>query len=223
MSYTGTGSYFEFTPHEIFPSSAATSGYGEYYELPVAGYGEFYEIPVAGFGSVAATFSAAEVMANLAKSNACYGPGGLCVGDDASTPDCKAAQGACNWAGQKVNKDVAAALNELGYGPIAVDGTISWQGAYARFLTDHKLTKGPGFGLTSQALKTMEAQLKKGATPGPGKPSKFKKVNGDFIPVADDDKAGVALGLLAVAILGGTVAYIAAKNKRKKGRVKRYM
>ncbi|MCP4240244.1 MAG: hypothetical protein GY772_06745 [bacterium] len=43
----GTGSYYEFTPHEIFP---ATSGVGEYYELPVAGMGEYYELPVAGFG-----------------------------------------------------------------------------------------------------------------------------------------------------------------------------
>lgn len=43
----GTGSYYEFTPHEIFP---ATSGVGEYYELPVAGMGEYYELPVAGMG-----------------------------------------------------------------------------------------------------------------------------------------------------------------------------
>jgi hypothetical protein len=43
----GTGSYYEFTPHEIFP---ATNGVGEYYELPVAGMGEYYELPVAGMG-----------------------------------------------------------------------------------------------------------------------------------------------------------------------------
>jgi hypothetical protein len=33
------GSYYEFSPHEVFPAS----GMGEYYELPQAGMGEYYE------------------------------------------------------------------------------------------------------------------------------------------------------------------------------------
>ena len=49
--YGGVGSYYEFSPHQIYPSTAPpASSVGEFYELPQAGMGEFYETPQAGFG-----------------------------------------------------------------------------------------------------------------------------------------------------------------------------
>lgn len=231
MSYASIGSYYEFTPHEIFP---ATSGVGEYYELPVAGYGEFYELPVAGygaFGAEASFFDVQTILNNVAKSEACYGPGGACwqlaSKDAAGKAACAKAQGPCNFAGQKVGKDMQAALNQLGYGPMAVDGTLSWTAPYDRFLNELGMTKGPGYGITSEALYLMKEQLEAGAKPGPGKSVVHKKVpGGGFIPVPDeevveekdDSKANIMIGLGVLAVAALVVGVVVARNK---GRTRR--
>lgn len=193
MSYSGMGAYYELSEHEVFP---ATSGYGE-----------FYKLPQAGFGAVGSSgFSADDVLRNVAISDTCYGPGGT------GKPS-----GACNVAGQKANKAVAAGLNELGYGPVAVDGSISWQGAWSQFLADHGLTPGPGFGLTKQGLLLMEQQIRNGEKPGPGKKVVYKKVNGEYVPTGEEGEsmAGVGLGLLFVAAAGvGYLAYRAGKRRK---------
>lgn len=191
MSYSGVGSYYTFSPHQVY------SGYGSYYEY-------------SGFGSVADTFDPDAVMADIATSDICYGPGGKGAADPQA--------GKCNFAGQRANKEIAAALNSLGYGPIAVDGSISWQGAYARFLADNGLTKGPGFGITRQALLTMQARLKAGETPG-GNPVEFEKVNGEYVPTGKTAGAGLGAGTWILAALAvGVVGYAAfAAGKKKKG------
>jgi hypothetical protein len=228
MSYASIGSYYEFTPHEIFP---ATSGVGEYYELPVAGYGEYYELPVAGygaFGAEASFFDVQTILNNVAKSDACYGPGGACwqlaSKDDAGKAACAKAQGPCNFAGQKVGKDMQAALNQLGYGPMAVDGTLSWEGPYKRFLSDFDMSPGPGYGITKAGLLKMKQQLEKGAAPGPGKKVVHKKVNGEFIPIDEtvdengDSKANIMIGLGVLAVAALVVGVAVARNK---GRTRR--
>ncbi len=234
MSYASMGSYYEFTPHEIYP---AASGVGEYYELPVAGMGEYYELPVAGYGGYGAFgadssfFDVQRILNNVAKSDACYGPGGKCWNLPAASPGlkspkrdaCAAAQGPCNFAGQQVGKDMQAALNQLGYGPMAVDGTLSWEGPYKRFLSDFGMSPGPGFGITKAGLLKMKEQLEKGATPGPGKSQKHKKVNGEFIPEDDSDsKANIILGLGALAVAAVVVAVVVKRNKTGRGSGRTY-
>ena len=230
MSYSSLGSYYEFTPHEIFP---ATSGVGEYYELPVAGYGEYYELPVAGYGGYGAFgadssfFDVQTILNNVAKSDACYGSGGKCM-PPVNSAVCAKAQPSCNLASGRVGKDMQAALNQLGYGPMAVDGTLSWRGPYELFLSDHGMTKGPGFGITSEALHLMKERLEKGAAPGPSKPVIHKEVpGGGFIPVIeekevveekeDDDKATILIGIGVLAVAALAVGYIAARKKRSPG------
>jgi hypothetical protein len=226
MSYSSLGSYYEFTPHEIFP---ATSGVGEYYELPVAGYGEYYELPVAGYGGYGAFgadssfFDVQTILNNVAKSDVCYGQKGLCKPPVNNGAVCAEAQPSCNFAGQQVGKDMQAALNQLGYGPIAVDGSLSWEGPYKRFLSDFGMTPGPGFGITEVGLRKMKEQLEKGAAPGPNKPVIHKKVPGGFIPedepVAkkeDDDKATIMIGIGVLAVAALAVGYVAARKKRSR-------
>jgi hypothetical protein len=189
----GYGSYYEFSPHQVY------SGYGAAAPL--------YDLDVD------------QVMADITASDVCYGPGGLCAGAMAGSTQCTAAQGRCNAAGQRANKEIAAALNALGYGPIPVDGTLGWRGAYNAFLADHGLTKGPGFGITRQALLTMKSKLDQGEAPGPATPEKYKKVNGELIPENGDARAGISSGtLLLAALVVGGIGYLAYKSgKKKKG------
>jgi hypothetical protein len=133
-------------------------------------------------------------------------------------------QGTCNNKSQQVNKAVSAALNELGYGPIAVDGSINWEGAYSRFLADFGLTKGPGYGLTQQALSVMEQELKAGNVPGPNPPVKYNKVDKNtYVPTKKPSEqiaaAGMGgAGLLLAALVVGGIGYAAYKSGQKKKR-----
>lgn len=213
MSYTGISSYFTFTPHEIMSGF----GFNPQPEPPrmrmARSYGRSFARGYMGFGAVADTFDPDAIMANIAKSDKCYGPGGKGAADPGA--------GACNYAGQQVGKEMQVALNELGYGPIAVDGTLSWRGPYQQYLADNGLTMGPGFGITRQALVLMKQQLVAGITPGPGEKVGYEKVGGEYVPT---DKGGIggklsrsslALGLIAVAAVGAIV--IVARKKKKKG------
>lgn len=225
MSYAGMGygSYYEFTPHQVYSGMGGCGGCG--CVGGCNGYGCY------GYGAAepAYVLDVDAVMANIAKSDVCYGPGGACA--DFSSAACKAAAGGCNWAGQKANKEIAAALNALGYGPIPVDGTISWKGAYARFLSDHNLTKGPGFGITRQALLAMKRDLEAGEKPGPAPPVEYEKVNGEHVPKTPGGKAaaarkeeeaaragmGGAEWLLAALVVGGAGYLVYRAGKKKKG------
>lgn len=199
---------------------------GSYYEIPqpVAGYGSYYEFSphqvYAGYGATALyQLDVDQVMNDIAASDACYGPGGAC--SDPSSAACKSAQSACNFAASRANKEIAAALNALGYGPIAVDGSLSWQGAYSQFLADNGLTKGPGYGITRQALLTMKQQLEAGESPGPNEPTTYKKVNGEFVPTNGGvGIAGMSTGTLVLAAVAiGGLGYLAYQaGKKKKGR-----
>lgn len=201
---------------------------GSYYEIPqpMAGYGSYYEFSphqvYAGYGATAPLYQldVDQVMADISTSDFCYGPSGVCSGDGAGTDVCKGAQGQCNFAGQRANKEIAAALNALGYGPVAVSGAITWQGAYNQFLADNGLAKGPGYGITRQALLTMKQQLDAGEPTGPGEPATYKKVNGELVPTGNGAaKAGVSGGmLLLAAVVVGGIGYAAYKaGKKKKG------
>jgi hypothetical protein len=78
--------------------------------------------------------------------------------------------GRINAAGGRAAKAVQAGLNELGYGPIAVDGMWGSESsaAWAKFAADAKVPAGPG--LVSRAgIVAMEEALKGGKTPGPTK------------------------------------------------------
>lgn len=192
-----------------------SNGFGEYFQpiVPLEGVGAYYEI--AGFGSVADSFSSEQIWVDLQVVNQCF------PRTETSPPS-----GTCNIRSQRVNKAVSAGLNELGYGPIAVDGTINWQGAYQKFLSDFGMTKGPGYGLTKQALTVMEQQLKGGKTPGPNPPLKYDKIDVDtYVPKDKPGSATAGMGnigmLLGLVVLGGIGFYAYSENKKKKGGVSR--
>lgn len=205
MSYAATGAYYEFSPHEVY----AASGYG-------------------AFGTIADTFSASAIMADVAISDECYGPGGPCIGPGPAlgpgSAACKAIVGRCNAASIRASKMVQAGLNELGYGPIAVDGSQNWIGPWKRYLSDEGMTPGPGLGLSLAGLLRMEQQLKAGEKPGPAPAKKFTKVNGEIIPVTPpvvEPKptglaalGGMGIALIAVAAIG--VGYVVYKGTKRR-------
>ena len=199
---SGMGSYFTFSPHEVY------AGYGN------NGVGSYYEIP---FGSVAPDFNANAVWADVQLGGSCYMPNNPNYQNEAM-------YGKCNAAGERATNMIRAALNELGYGPLAV-GNEMWSNAnpgaaWKRFLSDHNLPPGPGPGVSLQGLLLMEKLLKEGKKPGPGDKTEFEKVNGTFIPKTDDKIAGMSAGtlLIAAAVVGG-IGYLAYRSgKKKKGR-----
>lgn len=217
MSYRSVGSYYEVPQ---------MSGTGSYYEVPqMSGMGSYFTFRphevMLGFGSIAATFSAADVWADVQIVGSCFS---WDAAKGATVNQSGLSQGECNNKSQQVNKAVSAALNELGYGPISVDGSISWQGAYSKFLADFGLTKGPGYGLTQQALAVMEQQLRDGKVPGPNPPVKYEKIDKNtYVPTGKPGLAAAGLGtgglILAALVLGGIgyAAYKSGKKKRSSG------
>lgn len=208
MSYVGVGEYYE-------------TGMGSYTGYGASGCGcDSYGCGCSGYGATTvSTVDVDAIMADIAKSDVCYGPAGACAGAQSSSPACKSVQGGCNAAGQRANKAIAVALNQLGYGPIAVDGTISWQSAYSSFLSDHGLTKGPGFGITRQALMTMKQELEAGNKPGPAPKTEYEKVNGEYVPKSAPDALsaiGGAKWLLAAVVVGGLGYAVYRAGKKKK-------
>lgn len=199
MTYHAMNAYYTFSPGEIMSGFGRMSPNSYYTFRP-------HEI-MSGFGAAKDTFSPDAVMADIAITNTCWGPGGT-----------GKASGACNAASQRASNDIAVALNALGYGPIPVDGSLKWQSAYNQFLSDHGLEKGPGLGVTKQALLKMQQLLQQGKTPGPGEVVEHEKVGGEFVPVDKGiGRAGLALGLLAVAAVGG-IALVASRKKKRKAR-----
>jgi hypothetical protein len=177
MSYHGTGSYYTFTPGQVYGAS---------------GLGCCGAVGV-GMGAVAGAtgFSASAVWADVQATNACYAPGGPFYGKcgavistagavaktaTASTTTnpaawlsslfglgdavSDAACGACNVAGGRATRAIQKALNELGVATLTVDG--QWgpatQAGWDKFLAINKLAKGPGLGITLPALQVMEGQ-----------------------------------------------------------------
>ena len=197
MSYAGMGEYFN-TGLGSLGCGCGTGGCG------CSGYGS---------AGPAYVLDVEAVMADIAESDKCYGP----------TPIKDYPQGKCNFASQRASKEIAAALNALGYGPIAVDGSLSWKSAYTRFLNDHGLSKGPGLGITRQALLAMERDLSAGKTPGPNKPVEYEKVNGEHVPKltidTTDEQAGMSgtEWLLAALAAGGAGYLVYRAAKKKKG------
>jgi peptidoglycan hydrolase-like protein with peptidoglycan-binding domain len=186
---------------------------GEYYETGLGSYYTFSPHEVyAGFGAFADTFSAQTVWADVQAGSACY-----------ETPPRSTNKGACNVAGARATREIQAALNQLGYGPMTVDG--QWgsgtQSKWNRYLADNKLSPGPGLGISQQALALMERQLKGGDKPGPGKKVEFEKVNGQLIPKEDTGIAVAGLsggGLLLAALIVGGIGFAVFKaGKKKKG------
>ena len=215
MSYSGVGSYYTFTPHEVYSGyGSGPSAVGSYYYLQGLG----------AFGSVANDFNAAAVFADVQKGGACYSPGGE-----------KLDKGACNAAGSRATRMIQAALNELGYGPLDVNGAWKDPGnpgsAWRKFLADNSMSMGPGLGITLQGLVKMEELLKAGQATGPNQPTEFQvdPTTGQVIPTGTPGGGGggaakvasAALGpggmVLAAVVVAG-IGYAAWKaGKKKKG------
>ncbi len=183
---------------------------GEYYETGLGSYYTFSPHEVyAGFGALADTFNAQTVWADVQAGSACY-----------EKPPRSTNIGACNVAGARATREIQAALNELGYGPIAVDG--QWgsgtRSKWLRFLSDAKLPPGPGEGISLQGLMHMERQLQGNKKPGPGEKIAFEKVNGEFVPKEGGiSVAGLSGGpLLLAAALVGVVGYGVYKTAKKR-------
>lgn len=215
MSYKALGSplgsYYEFTPHQVF------GGVGEYYETaPMSGLGSYYEFtPHQVFGAFGAetTFNAKQVWADAQLGGSCFTPGNPNFENEAML-------GTCNAAGGRATREIQAALNTLGYST-PLDGRF--QGVtrtnWNKFMAQHGLSSAMGE-VQEQGLLLIEDQLRAGITPGPDTPKQTKKVNGKFIPVTGDaSKAGIgavaAVGILGLAIVGGYMVY-----RKKKGGAK---
>jgi hypothetical protein len=209
MSYKSLGnplgSYYEFTPHQVF------DGVGEYYETaPTSGLGSYYEFsPHQVFGAFGAetTFNAQQVWADARLGGSCFTPGNPNFENESML-------GTCNAAGGRATREIQAALNALGYST-PLDGRFAGatKANWNKFMAQHKLSSAIGE-VQEQGLLLIEEQLRKGDTPGPDTPLKTKKVNGKFIPVNGDSKAG--LGALGVVALIGLAAFGAAMVIKKR-------
>lgn len=217
MSYRGIGEYYEY------------QGMGSYYELPPIG-----PMPVSGlgcgcsgqsdmgsygFGSVKDDFDANKVWADAQLGGSCYTPGNPNYQNTAM-------QGSCNAAGGRATRMVQAALSELGYGPLNVNGywTEGNPGSqWKKFLSEAGLSPGPGLGLSLQGLTLMQQKLRAGEKPGSGDKVEYENVNGQLIP---KENKGLNIGgmsggtlLLAAVVVGGLgyAAYKAGKKKKAEG------
>jgi hypothetical protein len=236
MSYSTMGSYYEFSPHEIFPASGmgcgcsgvgcGCSGFGALGEgCGCSGFGALGEgCGCSGFGAFgedrakAIGFSAAKVWGYVQKSNACYAPTGAHFKTCQKSPQPATPCGNCNYNSGKAAALIQAGLHELGYdaGTVGAPWSGAVSAAWKQFTSDIGVPSGPG--LANQAgLIAMEDQLQQGNTPGP-KPTKYKKVNGTLIKETKTGLAGMGglgIGLLLVAAAG--LGYVAYRGKKKKG------
>jgi hypothetical protein len=201
MSYKGIGEFYETG---LGMGGCGCAGMGGCGCAGMSGCG------CSGFGATS-TLNVSAVLADIATSDKCYGP----------SPVKGFSTGTCNAAAARANKEIAVALNALGYGPMAVDGSTSWQSGYASFLAANGLVAGPGYGITAQALTLMNQQLVAGDKPGPGEVVGYKKVNGEYIPTGDKaiNVAGLSgTPLLLAALAVGGVGYLVYRaSKKKKG------
>jgi len=140
------------------------------------------------FGSIAGEFNAAALWKDaVAGSPVQYGG----KGDNA--------------AGKRATELVQAGLNELGYGPLAVNG--AWQGpTIASYDTLRKQFAVPKIGLVDpKGLAIMEQHLKAGSKPGPGPKFDCNRVGGQIVCApALVTKSPISMKTPSVAsILGG--------------------
>jgi peptidoglycan hydrolase-like protein with peptidoglycan-binding domain len=158
-----------------------------------------------GFGSMAGTFNAAAVWADVLAGSKFVD--GKFVGDNA--------------AGSRAAKAVQAGLSELGY---ACPPTGSFDNATIAQWKSFKSKNGlpPGTGNVQQdGLILMEAQLKAGKVTGPDEPIKYVPgEGGSYIPEESlgTKKAGIGMGmmlLLGAVVVGGVILY--AKKKKGQG------
>lgn len=196
MSYSATGSYYEFSPHEIYPTHDPTSGFGAVDRAKAIG------------------FNAAQVWGYVQKSDACYAPSGphfaTCKANATAKP-C----GTCNFYGGKATRKIQAGLHELGYNPGPVDGAYGGRtiSAWKKFTADVGVPSGT---LASrEGVMAMESQLRGGKKPGPGPRTCYDK-SGIPIDCPKDGMgmAGLGIGLLLVA---GVAAVVLIAGKKKKG------
>lgn len=186
MSYkmtNGYGSFYTTSPHEILPPGTMLG---------------------MGAADIRQSFNAQQVWADAQlgatigsaleeyEANDCTTP--PATGDTA----CQAmwaAMGRINAAGARAARAIQAGLNELGYGPIDVDGDWGPQsmGAWRAFAADHP-EAGSGNWPTGPGVRKMEELLKGGY-----------------------HKAGIlgriGLPLVALGILGGLAVMYAKKRK----------
>jgi hypothetical protein len=156
----GYGAYYEFSPHQVFPYS----GYG-------------------ATAGIRQTFDAQQVWADAQKGGTIgalqtnYNNMGCLPNGEAPTAvkgaACRAAwqtMGNVNAAGGRAARAIQEGLNELGYGPIGVDGV--WGGessaAWGAFTADQGLPAGPGL-VNKAGIDKMGALLHGGEAPGPAK------------------------------------------------------
>ena len=193
MSYAmnGYGSYYEYSDHQIF------NGYG------------------VAESNIRDTFNPNKVWADAqlgGQIGSMKGPyDNLGCGPGATHPEGGPKSASCaqlwsemgrmNAAGGRAARAIQAGLNELGYGPIAVDGL--WGGgsanAWQSFTTDQNLPAGPGL-VNKVGIDAMGQLLKGGKTPGPA-------------------RAGLGkIGWLLLLLAGGaaTVGLVARGRRRRR-------
>jgi peptidoglycan hydrolase-like protein with peptidoglycan-binding domain len=145
--------------------------------------------------------------------------------------DCLAGSSGNNAAGKRCGQAIQAGLNQLGYGPLAVDGQIG----PASIAAIKKFGQDNGLGSitwpTEAMVIKMQELLGAGATPGPNAPIESHKVGDQYVPgpapgkpSAVGAKAGMStgamIGLGVVVLLGvGALAY-ASKKKSAGGAAK---
>lgn len=149
--------------------------------------------PVTGVGAIASSFDGEKVFADAMAGSA---------GDVGR--------------GKKANEMIAAALNELGYGPVPLGGT--WAGStepkFKQFMADQGLTYQGRAAELKKGLIQMEQLLQAGEVPGPNEPEEHEVVGGEVVPTVDEGFS--TAGLLVLGLVGvGAIAFLATRKKDK--------
>jgi len=121
-------------------------------------------------------------------------------------------------SGAQAAKMVQAALNQLGYGPLAVDGQFGAGSlsAWGRFAKD--FGTGDAAWPTQVGITKLGEALVAGGTPGGGPAVTAHMVGGQIVPGAAPMSTGakVALGVAAAVLVGGGVYLVVKKRKQHK-------
>ncbi len=123
-----------------------------------------------------------------------------------------------NAAGARAAKAIQAGLNEIGYGPIAVDGQFG-SGSIAAWNKFANANSVPTDWPTQVGVTKLGEQIAAGGNQGGGTVSDYHIVNGQYVPGAapGTSKAGMSstmIGIGIAALVGIGILAIVAKKKK---------
>jgi hypothetical protein len=148
-----------------------------------------------------------------------FGAAGLTIDPAQTWNEWVAGAGGDNAAGKRAAQALQAALNQLGYGPLTVDGV--WgpkSGAAFKAFAAAQGTTTNDIYPTQDGIEKIALLLQGGAKPGPAPAVQYELIGGQYVTTSGLKTAGLGTGLLiaggaaAAIILGGLV--LGAKKKK---------